>query len=117
MVKTETNGRLIEEEADKRMQQSLYPELRRVLCNYRHGILTLYGVVSSFHVRQIAQELVQGLEGIEIIDNQLVVAEKKASPNSNGEVMSDGDGSTGLKEPELRKIAGDGQPGLASSGA
>jgi hypothetical protein len=82
-VKTESEGRLIEEEAEKRMQQSLYPELRRVLCNYRHGILTLYGVVSSFHVRQIAQELVQDLEGIEIIDNQLVVEEKKVSPVSN----------------------------------
>ena len=117
VVATETNGRLIEEEADKRLRQSLYPELRRVLCNYRHGIMTLYGVVSSFHVRQIAQELVQGLEGIEIIDNQLVVAEKKASPISSSGVTSDGDGSTGLKEPELRKIAGDGQPGLASSGA
>src|SRR5690349_19849146 len=66
VVETERNGRLIEEEADKRLQQSLYPELRRILCNYRHGILTLYGVVSSFHVRQIAQELVQGLEGIEV---------------------------------------------------
>jgi osmotically-inducible protein OsmY len=99
-VRTETNGRLIEEEADKRLQQSLYPELRRVLCNYRRGILTLYGVVSSFHVRQIAQELVQGLEGIEIIDNQLVVAEKKASPNSSDEGMSDGAGSTGAEDPE-----------------
>ena len=117
VVATETNGRLIEEEADKRLRQSLYPELRRVLCNYRHGIMTLYGVVSSFHVRQIAQELVQGLEGIEIIDNQLVVAEKKASPISSSGVTSDGDGSAGLQEPELRKIAGDGQPGLASSGA
>jgi len=117
VVATEATGRLIEEEADKRLQQSLYPELRRVLCNYRHGIMTLYGVVSSFHVRQIAQELVQGLEGIEIIDNQLVVAEKKASPISNSGVTSDGDGSAGLQEPELREIAGDGQPGLASSDA
>ena len=117
VVATETNGRLIEEEADKRLRQSLYPELRRVLCNYRHGIMTLYGVVSSFHVRQIAQELVQGLEGIEIIDNQLVVAEKKALPISSSGVTSDGDGSTGLKETELRRIAGDGQPGLASSDA
>src|SRR6266446_7369398 len=97
VVATETNGRLIEEEADKRLRQSLYPELRRVLCNYRHGIMTLYGVVSSFHVRQIAQELVQGLEGIEIIDNQLVVATKKASPVSGSEVMSDGAGSTGFE--------------------
>ena len=109
-VGTETNGRLIEEEANKRLQQSFYPELRRILCNFRRGIMTLYGVVSSFHVRQIAQELVQGLEGIEIIDNQLVVATKKASPVSGSEVMSDGAGSTGFEEPELRKIPGEGPP-------
>lgn len=94
MVETERDGRLIEEEADKRIQGSLYPELRRVLCNYRHGILTLYGVVSSFHVRQIAQELVQGLEGIEVIDNQLVVA-GKGSPISDTGPKYDGTTSNG----------------------
>ena len=108
-MEKETNGRLIEEEADKRLQQSLYPEMRRVLCNFRHGILTLYGIVYSFHVRQIAQELVQGLEGIKIIDNQLVVPGKRASPISSSRVTSDGAGSTGLEEPELRKIPGEGQ--------
>jgi hypothetical protein len=126
-VEIETNGRQIEKDADMRMQQSLYPELRRVLCNYRHGILTLYGVVSSFHVRQIAQELVEGLEGIVVIDNQLVVAEKKASPISgtgpryggtaSDRSTSDGAGSTGLEEPALRKIPGDDLAGPASSGA
>jgi hypothetical protein len=117
MVETEAMGRRIEADADMRLQQSLYPELRRVLCNYRHGILTLYGVVSSFHVRQIAQELVQGLEGIEVIDNQLVVAEKKASPISSPGAPSDGVGSTGSKEPELRTIPEEAQPGPASSDA
>jgi hypothetical protein len=117
VVETERNGRLIEEEADKRLQQSLYPELRRILCNYRHGIMTLYGVVSSFHVRQIAQELVQGLEGIEVIDNQLVVATKTASPVPGDGAMFDGAGSTGSQEPALRKIPGVGQPGPASSDA
>ena len=117
VVEAETNGRLIEEEADKRLQQSLYPELRRVICNFRRGVMTLYGVVSSFHVRQIAQELVQTLEGIEIIDNQLVVAGKNAPPISKNGATSDGAGSTGSKESELRKIPGEGQPGPASLNA
>ena len=103
-MKTEVDGRLIEEEAERRLQQSLYPELRRVLCNFRHGILTLYGVVSNFHVRQIAQELVQGLEGIEIIDNQLVVTAKEASATPADGGMADGAGLTGSKEPQLRKV-------------
>ena len=131
-METESTARRIEAEADIRLQQSLYSELRRVLCNYRRGILTLYGVVSSFHVRQIAQELVQGLEGIEVIDNQLVVAGKTASPisgtgprydgatsdgaTSDG-VISDGAGSTGSQESVLRKIPAESQPGPASSDA
>jgi len=136
-VETESTARRIEAEADIRLQQSLYSELRRVLCNYRRGILTLYGVVSSFHVRQIAQELVQGLEGIEVIDNQLVVAGKTASPisgtgprydgatsdgatsdgaTSDG-VISAGAGSTGSQESVLRKIPAESQPGPASSDA
>lgn len=92
MVETEPSARLIEEEANKRIQQSLYPQLKKTVCTFRHGILTLYGVVSSFHVRQIAQELIQGIPGIEIIDNQLVVATKKSSPAT-------GDGSGGGVRP------------------
>jgi hypothetical protein len=129
MVETEVNARLIEEEGNKRLQQSLYPELKKTVCTFRHGILTLYGVVSSFHVRQIAQELIQGISGIEIIDNQLVVATNKNPPKpsegSGGKSkpaagdgkMSDGAGPTGLEEPILRKSPGEGQPGPASADA
>ena len=76
------SARLIEAEAEKRMEQSLYPELKRVLFNFHHGILTLYGVVSNFHVRQIAQELVQDIEGVDITNNQLIVSTpaKQRSP-------------------------------------
>ena len=94
----DANARLIEAEAEKCMEQSLYPELRRILCNFRHGILTLYGVVSNFRVRQIAQDLVQGIEGIEVIDNQLAVAPKQASLGPCNGVMADGAGSTGQSE-------------------
>jgi osmotically-inducible protein OsmY len=82
-VKSETDDRLIEAEAEKRLQQSLYPEMRRVLCSFRHGILTLTGVVPTSYVRQIAQELVQGLDGVDIIDNQLVVKAKEELSDSD----------------------------------
>jgi hypothetical protein len=71
---------LIEAEAEKRIEQSSAPDLGHVVCNFRHGILTLYGVVPNFHARYIAQKLVQGIEGIAVIDNQLVVSAKKRSP-------------------------------------
>jgi hypothetical protein len=76
------DARRIEAEVEKCMEQSLYVELRRVLCNFQHGILTLYGVVSNLRVRQVAQDLIQGIEGIEVIDNQLIVSmpAKQRSP-------------------------------------
>jgi len=69
----EPEVRYFEEEAQKRMNQSLYPEVKKVVCNYNNGTLTLHGVVSSFHARRIAEELVEDLEGVEIVDNQLIV--------------------------------------------
>jgi hypothetical protein len=64
----------IEGMAETRLHQSNDVELRQIRCNYRRGILTLYGTVSNFHVRQIAQELIKDLEGIDIIDNQIEVS-------------------------------------------
>lgn len=45
--------------------------LKHVLLHH-HGILTLYGVVPNF--RYVAQKLVQEIDGIAVIDNQLVVS-------------------------------------------
>jgi osmotically-inducible protein OsmY len=77
--------RNLEEEAQKRLQQSLYPEVKRIACDYRDGTLTLVGSVSSFHARRIAEALVKDLEGIEKVSNELVI------------VMSPGDGPTGSR--------------------
>jgi len=63
----------IEDQAQQRMNQSLYPEVKRIVCSYRDGTLTLYGTVSSLYARRIAEQLVEDLQGIEVIDNQLAV--------------------------------------------
>ncbi len=63
----------IEGTAESRLHESSYLELHQIKCTFRHGILTLYGMVSSFYARQVAQELIKDLEGIDIIDNQIVV--------------------------------------------
>lgn len=63
----------IESMAAVRLQESPHLELHQLRCTFCHGILTLSGMVSNYQVRQIAQELIQDLEGIKVIDNQLVV--------------------------------------------
>jgi hypothetical protein len=114
-VEIDAKARLIEAEGNARLRQSLYPELKHVTCTFRHGIITLYGVVSSFHIRQIAQELIQDLEGIVVIDNQLAVANDPTPPDRIRAFTSDGAATTGLEEPQLRKMQGDGRAGPASS--
>jgi hypothetical protein len=56
-----------------RLRQVPYLELRHVNCTFRENILYLQGQVSSYYLRQMAQALMQGLEGVEAIDNQLEV--------------------------------------------
>ena len=56
-----------------RLRQAPYLELRHVNCTFHDGILILQGQVSSYYLRQMAQTVVQGLEGVEAIDNQLEV--------------------------------------------
>lgn len=50
-----------------------YPQLRRVTCDFHEGVLTLRGVVDSFHLKQVAQAALAGLEGAEEIANRLEV--------------------------------------------
>ena len=48
-------------------------ELQRLLCEVRAGILTIRGQVSSYYLKQLAQETVRSLEGVIRIVNHLEV--------------------------------------------
>jgi len=71
--KSPEEGGLIADAVAARLRQAPYLELRHVNCTFQEGILYLQGHVSSYYLRQIAQALIQGLEGVEAIDNQLEV--------------------------------------------
>jgi osmotically-inducible protein OsmY len=47
--------------------------LRLVSCDFHEGVLTLRGQVSSFYLKQVAQELIRRLDGAEEINNHLEV--------------------------------------------
>ncbi len=65
--------RHVEGEVRACMLRSSYNELRRVTGDFHEGILTLRGRVSSFYLKQVAQTLVQHLEGVERIVNRVEV--------------------------------------------
>jgi osmotically-inducible protein OsmY len=75
---TLTYRRPIEQEilaaVEARFRRSSYLELRRIVGSFHDGVLTLTGRVSTYYLRQVAQALLVGLDGIEAIDNRLEVA-------------------------------------------
>ena len=58
-----------------KLLESSYVELRRMGCEYRQGVLTLSGRVTSYYLKQLAQTLAMKTEGVDAVDNRLVVRE------------------------------------------
>ena len=56
-----------------RLRESGYPSLRRVQCELNRGVLKLQGRVPNFHQKQLAQVVVNGLEGVDRVINELTV--------------------------------------------
>lgn len=64
-------------------REASYLPLRRIRCDYHAGVVTLRGRVPSFHLKQLAQSLVQSLEcGCEV-NNRVEV-----EPTSSGELRN-----------------------------
>jgi len=60
--------------AHERLLRSAYP-LREVRCECREGRFVLAGRVSSYYLKQVAQSLVFGLPGVELLVNRIEVEE------------------------------------------
>jgi len=64
-------------------REANYLPLRRIRCDYHEGVLTLRGRLPSFHLKQLAQTLVQSLEcGCEV-NNYVEVGPSSASEPRN----------------------------------
>jgi osmotically-inducible protein OsmY len=57
----------------QRLRESPYSAVRRLSCEFAGGVLTLRGNVASFFHKQVAQQSVAGLEGVDQVDNQVNV--------------------------------------------
>ena len=88
----------IAEIAQAALRRSAYFELRNVSCDFSGGVLTLYGRVPTYHLKQLAQASVAEVPGVVEIHNRLEVAASGAFQNPN----------TGWREHEMLASA---QPG------
>jgi len=61
-------------EARGRLQKSTYLSLRRISCEYLHGLLTIRGEVPTYYLKQLAQTLLGTLDGVAEVNNLLRVA-------------------------------------------
>jgi osmotically-inducible protein OsmY len=59
--------------AESRLRSNPYLALKNISCGYRDGVLVLQGCLPTYYLKQIAQETVSLLEGVERIENQIEV--------------------------------------------
>jgi osmotically-inducible protein OsmY len=68
------NGNDIALEAQSRLLRNpWYASTRRVSCEFDNGVLTLQGTAPTYYLKQVAQALLVGIQGVERIDNQIEV--------------------------------------------
>lgn len=65
----------VEKDARRRLTRSSYRSVRDVACEYHEGILVLRGHVSSFFLKQLAQEAVREVAGVDKVVNVIEVRE------------------------------------------
>ena len=63
----------IAEMAEARLRKSSYLTLCNVFCEFQEGVLTLRGCLPRYYLKQVAQEVVAELPGVEHVDNQIEV--------------------------------------------
>ncbi len=59
--------------AERLLWTSTYHVLRQVQCSFDNGVLTMDGCLSSFYLKQIAQTVVQDIDGVARIENRIEV--------------------------------------------
>ena len=63
----------IAEVAMERLRESPYKAMRRVSCEFKHGVLFLRGRLFSTHEKQVAQRIVEGIDGVPRVVNEIEV--------------------------------------------
>ena len=59
--------------AERGLRSSRYSALQHVSCDCRGGVLVLRGCLPSYYLKQVAQEVVAHLEGVQGVENQIQV--------------------------------------------
>lgn len=70
----------VKESAERHLGSHRYSALKNVSCEYRDGVLVLRGCLASYYLKQLAQEVVTHLDGVERVDNEVQVLRPAVAP-------------------------------------
>ncbi len=82
------NDRAVERQLDACLREYFFFATQRVNLECHDGVVVLRGHVSTFHEKQMAQELARRVEGVRIVVNRLVVGANAISRIVNEAVLS-----------------------------
>lgn len=68
----------IDRTVEDRLRSSGYQSLRDVSCIASNGAAYLHGCLSSYYLKQIAQEIAAGIEGVSCVINRIEVTAPSA---------------------------------------
>ena len=63
----------VAELAESRLRSNSYLALKNVSCAYADGVLTLDGYLPTYYLKQLAQEVVAGVDGVARVVNRIEV--------------------------------------------
>ena len=69
--------REVVEMAETGLRKSPYLALSKVSCEFHDGVLTLRGCLPRYYLKQIAQEVVADVPGVEQVANQIEIVAGK----------------------------------------
>jgi osmotically-inducible protein OsmY len=69
----------VAELAESRLRSNSYLALKNVSCEYQEGRLILRGCLPTYYLKQLAQEVVARVAGVDRIVNQIDVLETPAA--------------------------------------
>jgi len=69
----------VAEQAESRLRSNSYLALKNVSCDFQQGRLVLRGCLPTYYLKQLAQEVVAHVEGVDQIVNQINVLESVAA--------------------------------------
>ena len=76
VTQAQSSAQTIESEANEVLQNSQYPELKHITCEFAGGVLILRGRVRSYFMKQMAQESLRNFDGVDHISNAIRVADR-----------------------------------------